>query len=245
MSPGKCSNRRVKHGTQLDRKAEEGSGKAHAQVLGRAQANGYQVSKDQGTAYWETEAAKAWRLHGRQRASDTTREVVNIAAFIGMVVALVALLPPAVEANRPSEILGLARICVSESGWDSPHDCEGILSVLRSRSERTGMTLNQAMRAYSKRVFDRSRTDARRWIADLHLSAQKPDGWPDHLPWDGGYKESWMMMLEFAEDLLGSSNLRCSAHHWGDRYGDKERALRAGWTEVDCGETKNMFWRTR
>lgn len=232
-------NRRMIYATQLD-------GRTKARTLDQDEAvlegeKGWKARYQE--SYWESESAKAWRLSNRQRPDDGMRqEVIRTLAFVGLVVGAIMALPPAVEATRPGEILGLARICVSESGWDSPHDCEGILAVLRSRSERTGMTLNQAMRAYSKRVFDRSRTDSRRWIADLHLSAQKPDGWPDHLPWDGGYKYSWMMMLEFAEDLLGSSNLRCAANHWGDRYGDKERALRAGWIEVDCGETRNMFW---
>jgi hypothetical protein len=32
--------------------------------------------------------------------------------------------------------------------------------------------------------------------------------------------------------------------HWGMRSGiDWERARRAGWEEVDCGDTRNAFWR--
>lgn len=237
-------NRRVSHGKKLDREAKARAFRGNEALL--EEAEGWKASFK--NRYWESEVAKAWRLSNRQRpVHDMRKEIVHTLAFIGMVVGLIVALPPAVEATRPSEVLGLARICVSESGWDSPHDCEGILSVLRSRSERTGMTLTQAMRAYSGRVFDRNRNDSRRWIADLHLHGDKPDGWPSHLPWEGGYQLSWYMMLEFADDLLKAdrNELRCDAHHWGDRHGDKERALRAGWTQVDCGETKNMFWRTR
>lgn len=35
----------------------------------------------------------------------------------------------------------------------------------------------------------------------------------------------------------------CVAEHWGAATGeDYARAMRAGWTRVDCGSTRNAFW---
>ena len=36
----------------------------------------------------------------------------------------------------------------------------------------------------------------------------------------------------------------CAAEHWGAATGDDyARAVGAGWTRVECGTTRNAFWR--
>jgi len=135
-----------------------------------------------------------------------------------------------------SEQVALARICVSEAGWEIGDDCGSILSVLRSRSERMRIPLMQAMRAYSSRTFDRSRTDSRRWIAEL-----SGNGFPRGLA--ARHQSKWRQLLDHAGELLANPASTCDVHHWGSNHGnDLARALRAGWTRVDCGDTKNAFW---
>lgn len=167
-----------------------------------------------------------------------------VAVGIGAVV-VGLLAPTGVEANRPAEQLGLARICVSEAGWVRGPDCPAILAVLRSRAERMDISLYQAMRAYSGRTFSKARTDARRWIADLQWHAGRPDGWPSNVPWET-YRPKWEAALDRAGGLLSNDEVApCDPHHWGDKHGDRLRALRAGWSQVDCGDSVNLFWRTR
>lgn len=148
--------------------------------------------------------------------------------------------PMGVEAERPAEQLGLARIIVSEAGWNRTDDGPAILEVLRDRSRRMDITLLGAMRAYSRRTFSKARTDARRWIADLQWHAERPEGWPNNVRWEGLRKEQWLDILDFAGELLESDEPHCGAEHWGAPSFD--RPVRLGWRRVDCGSTKNIFW---
>lgn len=147
--------------------------------------------------------------------------------------------------------LALARICVSEAGFQTEtNDCAAIHQVLKGRKGRG--SLLRIMRLYSSRTFDRERTDKRRWIAFLNPRGMEPKGWPErtaagtpHPEWRH-YRDLWMDMQEHVADVVsGEVSSPCSKEpdHWGSRYGiDLRRAKRAGWKEVDCGETLNAFW---
>jgi hypothetical protein len=177
------------------------------------------------------------------------KAVQTVKAWWGVVgagaVSVAMCIPMGVEASRPAEQLGLARICVSEAGWDRGPDCPAILEVLRDRSRKMRITLLGAMRAYSGRTFDRARTDARRWIADLQWHAGRPEGWPRNANWEGRYRNSWQDMLLYAGQLLGSDDHPCKAdpHHWAAPH--FRRPFDLGWERVDCGETANAFWRVK
>ena len=157
--------------------------------------------------------------------------------------------------------LALARICASEIGLTgSSEECAAIHDVLSRRSSRRGNPFMWTARAYSSRVFDPSRRDARAWIAHLRPDGRAPHGWPTHVtvrrggethvvrhaPW-GAYRARWLTLYETAGRILrGEIDSPCDGvvDHWGMRSGvDLERAQRAGWQEVHCGETRNAFWR--
>jgi hypothetical protein len=146
----------------------------------------------------------------------------------------------------------LARICVSEAGFQTDtNDCAAIHQVL-DRRKRSGSLL-RIMRLYSSRAFDRTRDDSRRWVSWLHLGRRAPRGWPARTPSGARHPEwlhfrpLWRNVLEHAANILrGEVGDPCQQRpdHWGSRYGiDLERARRAGWEEVDCGPTSNAFWR--
>ena len=151
---------------------------------------------------------------------------------------------------HPAHVEALARICVAEAGWDTATgDCAAIVALLARRAERLGLRPITMARAYSSRHFDARRTDARRWIADLGLRAHEPRGWPSALDWQGRYRPAWLATVAHVEALLragGDVAAPCAglADHWGAPHGaDLRRALRAGWQRLDCGPTRNAFWR--
>lgn len=138
----------------------------------------------------------------------------------------------------PPEV-ALARVCVKEAGFRSVDDCAGIVAVL----ERVGRgDVVRGAAVYSPSIFDASRLRSRPWIADLHADGRRPRLWGRAGPWER-YRADWLAQVAHARELLARSAARCEAHHWGDQYGDRARAERAGWEELDCGDTKNSFWR--
>jgi hypothetical protein len=172
--------------------------------------------------------------------------------------------PSIAEAQAVTEYispqLALARVCASEIGLTgSPEECAAIHSVIRRRADRMGWSFIWAIRAYSTRVFDRERSDPRQWVAHLRADGRQPAGWPTsitvrrrgearvvrHAPW-GAYRERWLTLYRAAGQIVrGEIHPQCQrpVDHWGMRHGvDFERAQRAGWDEVDCGETRNAFW---
>lgn len=133
----------------------------------------------------------------------------------------------------------LARILVSETGFVRGHDDAAIFAVLEHRARRMHVPLLQAMRRYSSRVFDRRRTDHRRWLAFLD-GDERPHGWPRGTRWR---PDAWADAVRTAEALLrGELKHGCSAwpEHWGARSLDRTRDR---WRRVDCGPTQNVFWR--
>lgn len=147
----------------------------------------------------------------------------------------------------PSTAEALARVCVAEAGWEtSTGDCAAIVHLLVRRAERRELSTRRMAALYSSRHFDRERTDARRWIVGLDARAERPAGWPARLPWPR-YREDWLAALEHVRAALRgdvADPCRGEADHWGAPYGgDLERATAAGWVRLDCGETRNAFWR--
>lgn len=144
------------------------------------------------------------------------------------------------------EQLALARVCVSEVGWDPTPECAAIHQVLEDRAQRMGMTYGAAVCAYSSRTCDRDRTDARRWISHLTARGARPDGWPSTASW-ARHRPRWLELHEHAGEVLRgrvASSCDGEVHHWGMPGGiDLERALSAGWTRVDCPGARNAFWR--
>lgn len=138
----------------------------------------------------------------------------------------------------------LARICAGEAGIQTETaDCAAIHAVLTSRSERMGVGYRTAARWYAGRHLDRSRSDRRRWVAWLRPDTARPMGWPSRLSWSA-HRGRWRDLLTLARQIVaGTHKADCAPHHWGDRHGDLERARKAGWDRLDCGQTRNLFWR--
>lgn len=100
-------------------------------------------------------------------------------------------------------------------------------------------------RLYAAEHFRASRTDSRRWIADLTQDAHEPAGWPTRMAWSV-YRTQWLQMIDHARAIQsGDVQSTCeeSPVHWGAPRGeDLRRAIRAGWIRVHCDGTRNAFW---
>ena len=155
----------------------------------------------------------------------------------------------AVHADQTDrDTLALARVCVHESGFMSPDDCAAIHAVLDRVRERFRIrTIEAAANLYSPRATGRNlpRTALDRWVQQLNHSASKPPAFSHS--WELN-RPRWLERLEQARRLvLGTEVHQCAQPitHWGAPYGeDLARGIRAGWTQVDCGETRNIFWST-
>jgi hypothetical protein len=142
--------------------------------------------------------------------------------------------------------LALARICVSEAGFQvRTNDCTMIYHALRTRSNTGEITIG-IMRAYAPRSFNMSRTDNHRWVAHLRSDFREPRGWREtvSIPWSTR-REGFQQVYEHAGMLLRThpeNPCGIRIDHWGARYFRRNRHIRNGWTPITCGETLNQFW---
>jgi hypothetical protein len=177
--------------------------------------------------------------------------------------------------ERVSDQLGLARICASEAGLPErdaedrdgdgdrsefvfSDDCAAIHSSLSFGADQTDMQFISFARAYSRRLFDTSRTGGRSWLVFLNPQGSEPANWPAeryvpqrdgsvrierHAPWSA-YREAWMALYEHAGRIVrGEVDDRCEStvSDWGGSM-DRNRANRLGLIPVSCGHTHNDFY---
>lgn len=167
-----------------------------------------------------------------------------------LIVLAILVIPSLASAQEPStravsdEALALARISVGESGFQvDTNDMGGIHEVLKDRTRRQEWTYLQAAKLYSTNHFRKDRKDSRKWIAWLRKDLRKPVGWYKNVPWSK-HRDMWATMLLRAEQYVQDElPPPCNPHLWGDHNKDLQRARRNGWRMIDCGNTKNLFWR--
>ncbi len=184
------------------------------------------------------------------RHFDRTLLVAPVVLVSVLVLAVCAeiIQPPVASANRYGrrEQLALARVCVSEAGWDATPECAAIHQVLEDRARVIGFSYIAAVCSYSTRTCDRGRQDPRRWIAWLSPSLDEPEGWPRGMLWSR-YRDRWRTMLDHAGAVLrGQVQSPCEEppHYWGMPRGiDLARAQEAGWERLSCPGARNAFWR--
>lgn len=173
---------------------------------------------------------------------------MRLCLAIGGLIAAVAVVAP-VGAQRVDRQTALGRLCASEIGLTGSHEeCAAIHSVIARRAEWHSMRWITMARAYSSRVFDRSRTDHRAWVAHLRADGTAPEGWPAVASWRAA-RPRWLALHEAAGAIVrGEIESGCEGPiaHWGmSRPGsiDMVRAERAGWLRAACPEGfRNAFW---
>lgn len=146
--------------------------------------------------------------------------------------------------------LALARIFVSEGGYDGTRDYMPIFIVLKNRSQGgTELTLENMMR-YSPKSFTYGSNHFAKYIPYLNEQGTEPRFWRERYPdtpWEN-YREKWIRALEISWNILNGHSFRnhCNGRvdHWGaDRPDMIQQALQNGLTRVSCHGTRNAFWR--
>lgn len=157
------------------------------------------------------------------------------------------------RSDDETDALWLARICVHETTWagglPDVNDCGGMMQVIQNRAD--GRSFRRTLRRLTPRFYGGRST--RPWARLLTLAdRQSPEGWPEHWPAFGNYRESWRAV--YARSLAfvrGELDPPCSGapRNWLSRThpSDREVARRyveelRRWREVDCGETRNAFY---
>ena len=169
---------------------------------------------------------------------------------------------------RLTPALALARICVSEAGWEETDDCPAIHHVLLRGAEVRGGSSRAYVSfasSYAHRLLTGDGQIQRPWLRQLDARGTEPGLWGFRRARDGSltrvggppwraYRTRWLAVLERATRLVEEARLSdwdewspCvePPQHWGcPDCGDRERALARGWRQVDCGDTANDFWAT-
>lgn len=169
--------------------------------------------------------------------------VIAIVAFA--IVASQLLDACSARADQEPAHVTLARTCVSEASWTAIEsgDCAAIATIAR-RVGHGDVALG--LRRYARPAHNQNRRDARRWVAFLGNSPGKPEGWPARLSWER-HAPYWQRVLDGSRRILdGEIRHRCVEEpwHWGGPM-DHARAVRNRWRRIDCGPTRNEFWRLR
>lgn len=167
------------------------------------------------------------------------REGSAIRRLIGVVGIIVALTVEACPARAQRDRgLELAQAAYHEAGASvSADEVAAIHAVIVARC-------NGSARCQMRRFF--GRRTSRAYLLDLSRRLVRPASWP-RARFD---RDAWSRLLDIADRVVrGELTDRCSERpaFWGMRHGiDLERALRAGWTRVDCGTgVRNFFWAPR
>lgn len=163
--------------------------------------------------------------------------------------ALSAPLPAA--ASRDCAALLLARICVSEAGWDAhaSGDCGAIHYALLGTVESRGVSLATAARIHSPRATGARPTSDPRlaWVAGLRADGAAPAAWPapPHAPW-AAYRARWLDVLERARDLV---TWTLDDHARDSMCSEPPTTWAAPWhppspglERIDCGDTLNRYY---
>lgn len=172
--------------------------------------------------------------------------LAGLCALLGLVLA-----PVRVSARSESDALLLARVVVSESGWDGWASGDGyaLHYAQLTVADRDGISWRSAARALSPRATGlRPTADPRlSWVSGLREDLLAPAGWPasPHAPWVA-YRARWLAVLERARDVvtwdleIHDEWSPCEERPitWAARWHTPSPGLRA----LDCGDTANAFY---
>lgn len=140
----------------------------------------------------------------------------------------------------------LARVCVSEAGWQGHEECTVIVHALVYQAQARDIPVQQQICAYAPNSCNPDRDDNRRWIAHLHPERRyAPPGWPRGMRWSEHRAFFAAMVLVAARAYRGEEPSPCpGARHWGARWCSecRERMEEHGYVRAQCG-FRNAWWR--
>lgn len=145
-------------------------------------------------------------------------------------------------------VLMLARVCVSEVGWQGHDECTVIVHAIVHQAQQRGLTIEEQICAYAPNSCNPRRRDRRRWISHLHPErSQVPPGWPRGMIWSERRAQFVAMLLVAHRAYLGEIPSACpGAFHWGaPGCGACRRRMREyGFVRAGC-DMRNFWYRRR
>ena len=143
------------------------------------------------------------------------------------------------------DVLALSRAMVAESNWATA-DYAPVAHVMMRRAKQRGVSIARMCSLYVSVLRQRSgvyvvTTPRAQWIRGLQLDGSRPEAWPASQSWTA-YRDRWLAVIATARAAIaGTLADPCpSAEHWGSH---QDHAW-PGLVVVDCGATRNVFYRT-
>lgn len=192
------------------------------------------------------------------------KNTISVLAPLALLLSLASGVAFGQDSSIPAHLV-LARICVSEAGWDCFESGDGLAihEVLLRGAARRDTTYVDFARTYSPRATGAVPSRLRPWVGGLREDGEAPSSWPrvvtrtrhdgsvavdPHPPWSR-YRGLWLAVLARARSVTALtlegvgdwSPCARSVHDWGGAM-DRARAERIGLIPVDCGETSNDFY---
>lgn len=174
----------------------------------------------------------------------------------------------ATSRRRLTPAVALARLCVSEAGWECFESGDGLAihEVILRGAAMQDISYPAYARAYARRLFGARPHDVPRlrWVGQLTEECDRPEDWPEtattrrsdgtidvhpHPAWSN-YRERCLVVMARAAQVVADHTVDnvdswsvClrPVHDWGG-WMDRARAERIGLVEVDCGDTRNDFY---
>lgn len=174
--------------------------------------------------------------------------------------------PPALATEEPSgeaqsppptfeEVgLWLARLYVSEAGFDGARDHAAIFHAVQNGAAQRGIPIWEQIQDYGRGLRAAGRRAV--WVRNLRVDTEAPEGWG--APGSGSVGLDWALfhrkfervLVRARTDLIFAPMNPCDGipRHWGGMRiaVDRERAAKAvregRWKPLHCGPTQNGFF---
>lgn len=199
-------------------------------------------------------------MSSRTRFIDNALLTVLVSLGLLFLVARGCSFATAQERRPLTAQVALARLCISEAGWEcwDTGDGFGIHEVVLRGAAQQRLRYENYARAYARRLFGARPHDVQRlrWVGQLTPECSEPEAWPEtmtvrrggrvevvpHAPWSA-YRERCRAVFERAAEVAREHTIDdieewgiCDrpVHDWGGTM-DRLRAERIGLVAVPCG----------
>lgn len=139
----------------------------------------------------------------------------------------------------------LARVCVSESGWDNHLECQTIVHALSHQAMQRNIPLRRQICAYAPNSCNQEREDDRRWIAFLHPGLRMaPEGFPS-IPWEKHRARFAALVVTAYRASMGAIPSGCPGSiHWGAEWcrSCERRMRRYNFHRMNCPNHSNAWY---
>lgn len=136
----------------------------------------------------------------------------------------------------------MMQLCISEASVRRTNDCRAIKYITERRAAARGLGVHEYVTTRHTRHI---RSPTRPWIGELDHSFERPESWPEGMPWDGpnGGREGVLRVLHTVQTSDGHGCAEAPLDWGGPRVdcANLQARVNGDWHKVDCGDTLNVF----